>query len=149
MQMSFNCLCNAEFLEGSAVSTFNSARFCGVMFSEEAGFAPVDPVWDNQPYQTYWAYPSDDLIQSNPVIDGKDTDTGEYAYTREYGPDRERYDTGYLLDPKNKEDGLAYEGAEVVDVLSEGNKGLHFNVAAFDAKSMYPCTTLWVRTSAG
>lgn len=127
-----------NFLKVPFGSTFNSTRFCGVMFSKEAGFLPVDPVWDNQPYQTYWAYPSDDLIQSKPlVIDGKDTGYREYAYTREYGPD-ERYDTGYLLDPKNKEDGLAYEGAEVVDVLSEGNKGLHFNVAAFDAKSMYP-----------
>ena len=100
-----------NFLKVPFGSTFNSTRFCGVMFSKEAGFLPVDPVWDNQPYQTYWAY--------NP-------ETGE------------RSDTGHLLDPKNKEDGLAYEGAEVVDVLSEGNKGLHFNVAAFDAKSMYP-----------
>lgn len=100
-----------NFLKVPFGSTFNSTRFCGVMFSKEAGFLPVDPVWDNQPYQTYWAY---------------DPETGE------------RFDTGHLLDPPAKADGLAYEGAEVVDVLSEGNRGLHFNVAAFDAKAMYP-----------
>lgn len=100
-----------NFLKVPFGSTFNSTRFCGVMFSKEAGFLPVDPVWDNQPYQTYWA---------------QDPETGE------------RFDTGHLLDPPAKADGLAYEGAEVVDVLSEGNRGLHFNVAAFDAKAMYP-----------
>lgn len=100
-----------NFLKVPFGSTFNATRFCGVMFSKEAGFLPVDPVWDNQPYQTYWAY---------------DPETGE------------RFDTGQLLDPPAKADGLAFEGAEVVDVLSEGNRGLHFNVAAFDAKAMYP-----------
>ena len=127
-----------RFLRVPFGSTFNSTRFCGVMFSRDAGFLPMDPVWDNQPFKTYWAYPGDDVAMSQPLLlNGKDTGYRTYADASDFEPDV-RYDTGYLFDPPQKEDGIAYEGAMVVDVTSEGNMGLHKNVAAFDAKSMYP-----------
>lgn len=100
-----------RFLRVPFGSTFNSTRFCGVMFSRDAGFLPLDPVWDNQPHKTYHSI---------------DHESGE------------RTDTGHLFDPPQKEEGIAYEGAEVVDVTKEGNMGLHINVGALDAKSMYP-----------
>lgn len=85
-----------NFLHVPFGSTFNSTRFCGVMFNRDAGFLPKDPVWDNQQHAT---------LKGHPTV---------------------------LLDE------LSYEGAEVVDVETEGNMGLHHNVAALDAKAMYP-----------
>ena len=82
-----------DFLKVPFGSTFNSTRFCGVMFARDAGFLPEDPVWDRQKVDKY---------------------------------------EGIL----KKE--LSYEGAMVVDVKKEGNSGVHKNVAALDAKAMYP-----------
>ena len=47
-----------NFLHVPFGSTFNSTRFCGVMFNRDAGFLPKDPVWDNQQHATLSGFPT-------------------------------------------------------------------------------------------
>lgn len=61
-----------DFLKVPFGSTFNSTRFCGVMFSKQAGFLPQDPVWDMQKVDRYEGVLKKDLsYEGAEVVDVK------------------------------------------------------------------------------